>query len=257
MPPRMPSISPTRTQRSQGAEEGRRRPQVRPGAQKRIAAPSAGRLHARLHHHPQEAQLRAAQGRAREAHQRDGGHGLHPGRGAQPAGALGRARARWAGQGPSGSALQGRPRHSRRRRGERPQEGALAVRRKARRKSVPRRAAAGVRPIEPDAMHGVQARAAGDQQGDGRRQEVHRRADRLRRLDVLSAQDQRGAGGRARASIRSLTPVLEVRSRRVGGATYQVPVEVPAVAPAPSRCDGSWSSPASAQKSMSSGSPTS
>ena len=28
-------------------------------------------------------------------------------------------------------------------------------------------------------------------------------------------------------SIRALTPVLEVRSRRVGGATYQVPVEVP------------------------------
>src|SRR5436309_3889649 len=29
-------------------------------------------------------------------------------------------------------------------------------------------------------------------------------------------------------SIKVLTPVLEVRSRRVGGATYQVPVEVPA-----------------------------
>ena len=29
-------------------------------------------------------------------------------------------------------------------------------------------------------------------------------------------------------SIKELTPVLEVRPRRVGGATYQVPVEVPA-----------------------------
>ena len=29
-------------------------------------------------------------------------------------------------------------------------------------------------------------------------------------------------------TIKELTPVLEVRSRRVGGATYQVPVEVPA-----------------------------
>ena len=28
-------------------------------------------------------------------------------------------------------------------------------------------------------------------------------------------------------AIAELTPVLEVRSRRVGGATYQVPVEVP------------------------------
>ena len=30
------------------------------------------------------------------------------------------------------------------------------------------------------------------------------------------------------ASIKTLTPTLEVRSRRVGGATYQVPIEVPA-----------------------------
>ncbi len=30
------------------------------------------------------------------------------------------------------------------------------------------------------------------------------------------------------ASIKALTPALEVRSRRVGGATYQVPVDVPA-----------------------------
>jgi small subunit ribosomal protein S7 len=29
-------------------------------------------------------------------------------------------------------------------------------------------------------------------------------------------------------AIKELTPVLEVRSRRVGGATYQVPVEVAA-----------------------------
>ena len=30
------------------------------------------------------------------------------------------------------------------------------------------------------------------------------------------------------AAIKALTPALEVRSRRVGGATYQVPVDVPA-----------------------------
>ena len=28
-------------------------------------------------------------------------------------------------------------------------------------------------------------------------------------------------------AVKSVTPVLEVRSRRVGGATYQVPIEVP------------------------------
>jgi small subunit ribosomal protein S7 len=30
------------------------------------------------------------------------------------------------------------------------------------------------------------------------------------------------------AGIKAITPVLEVKSRRVGGATYQVPLEVPA-----------------------------
>ncbi len=30
------------------------------------------------------------------------------------------------------------------------------------------------------------------------------------------------------SAVKTLTPVLEVKSRRVGGATYQVPVEVPA-----------------------------
>ena len=50
------------------------------------------------------------------ADQPDGGHGLHPGRGPQPAGALRRARARRPRQGPPGRALQGRPRDARRRR---------------------------------------------------------------------------------------------------------------------------------------------
>ena len=40
-------------------------------------------------------------------------------------------------------------------------------------------------------------------------------------------------------AIKTLTPVLEVRSRRVGGANYQVPVEVPPGAPARSPCAGS------------------
>ena len=50
-------------------------------------------------------------------------------------------------------------------------------------------------------------------------------------------------------AIRELTPVLEVRSRRVGGATYQVPVEVPRAAPAPSPSAGSSTSPATATRS--------
>src|SRR2546423_11208279 len=39
---------------------------------------AAWRVHPRVHHYPEEAELRIAQGRAREADQRDRGHGLHP-----------------------------------------------------------------------------------------------------------------------------------------------------------------------------------
>ena len=47
-------------------------------------------------------------------------------------------------------------------------------------------------------------------------------------LDILSRRTNKEPVESLEASIKSLTPVLEVRSRRVGGATYQVPVEVPA-----------------------------
>ena len=47
-------------------------------------------------------------------------------------------------------------------------------------------------------------------------------------LEILSRSDRQGAGRGARgARSRRSPPSLEVRSRRVGGATYQVPVEVP------------------------------
>ncbi len=47
-------------------------------------------------------------------------------------------------------------------------------------------------------------------------------------LESLSRRSSKEAVPALEDSIKSLTPVLEVRSRRVGGATYQVPVEVPA-----------------------------
>src|SRR5207248_598783 len=83
----------------------------------------------------------AAEGRARTAHQWDGGHLLHPGRGAQPPGALGRPRTWRSCEGSPGRPLQGRPRHPRRRRCERSQEGALPVRRQGQvAAEMPRRA---------------------------------------------------------------------------------------------------------------------
>ena len=46
-------------------------------------------------------------------------------------------------------------------------------------------------------------------------------------LDMLSKRTNNEPVPALEESIKILTPTLEVRSRRVGGATYQVPVEVP------------------------------
>ena len=46
-------------------------------------------------------------------------------------------------------------------------------------------------------------------------------------LDILAKRSGNEPVPALEESIKALTPVLEVRSRRVGGATYQVPVEVP------------------------------
>jgi small subunit ribosomal protein S7 len=47
-------------------------------------------------------------------------------------------------------------------------------------------------------------------------------------LEILGKKTGKDPVEALEQSIKTLTPVLEVRSRRVGGATYQVPVEVPA-----------------------------
>src|SRR5207245_7019590 len=46
-------------------------------------------------------------------------------------------------------------------------------------------------------------------------------------LDLVAQRGEQNPVESLETSIRVLTPTLEVRSRRVGGATYQVPVEVP------------------------------
>jgi len=46
-------------------------------------------------------------------------------------------------------------------------------------------------------------------------------------LAQLSEKSGKSAVEALDAAVKSVTPVLEVRSRRVGGANYQVPVEVP------------------------------
>jgi small subunit ribosomal protein S7 len=92
---------------------------------------------------------------------------------------------------------------------------------------LPRRAAAGVRPIEPDAVHQSKLvqQVINKVMVDGKKSLAERIV--YDALGVVSNRTNSSPVETLEESIKQLTPVLEVRSRRVGGATYQVPVEVP------------------------------
>jgi len=92
---------------------------------------------------------------------------------------------------------------------------------------VPRRAAAQVRTIDPDPMHKSRLvqQVINKVMQDGKKSTAERIVyDALAILAEKSGKDPVEA---LEESVKILTPVLEVRPRRVGGATYQVPVEVP------------------------------
>ena len=93
---------------------------------------------------------------------------------------------------------------------------------------MPRRAAAGVRPIENDPVHGSRLvqQVVNKVMTDGKKSLAERIV--YDALEILSRRTGQPAVEALENSVKALTPVLEVRSRRVGGATYQVPVEVPA-----------------------------
>jgi small subunit ribosomal protein S7 len=93
---------------------------------------------------------------------------------------------------------------------------------------MPRRAAAQIRPVEPDAIHRSRLvqQVINKVMLDGKKSTAEQIV-----YDALAIMGERSGKDPVEAlesSIKILTPVLEVRSRRVGGATYQVPVEVPA-----------------------------
>jgi small subunit ribosomal protein S7 len=93
---------------------------------------------------------------------------------------------------------------------------------------MPRRAPATLRPVEPDAVHRSRLvqQVINKVMLDGKKSTAEKIV-----YDALAIMAERSGGDpveQLEASIKILTPVLEVRSRRVGGATYQVPVEVPA-----------------------------
>ena len=93
---------------------------------------------------------------------------------------------------------------------------------------MPRRAAAQIRPIEPDPVHRSRLvqQVINKVMLDGKKSTAERIV--YDALAILSERTGKEPVEALEISIKSLTPVLEVRSRRVGGATYQVPVEVPA-----------------------------
>ena len=93
---------------------------------------------------------------------------------------------------------------------------------------MPRRSAAQIRPIEPDAQHRnrLVQQVINKVMVDGKKSLAERIV--YDSLAIVSERHGEDPVETLEGAIKQLTPVLEVRSRRVGGATYQVPVEVPA-----------------------------
>jgi small subunit ribosomal protein S7 len=93
---------------------------------------------------------------------------------------------------------------------------------------MPRRAAAQVRPIDVDPIHRSKLvqQIINKVMLDGKKSTAERIV--YDALAVLAERSDKDPIEQLEMSIKVLTPALEVRSRRVGGATYQVPVEVPA-----------------------------
>ncbi len=93
---------------------------------------------------------------------------------------------------------------------------------------MPRRAPAGARVIDPDGLHGstLVQQVINRVMVDGKKSLAEKIV--YDALEILARRTSDEPVLALENSIRTLTPALEVRSRRVGGATYQVPVEVPA-----------------------------
>ncbi len=92
---------------------------------------------------------------------------------------------------------------------------------------MPRRAAAQIRPVEPDPVHRnrLVQQVVNKVMLDGKKSTAERIV--YDALAILGERTDKNPVEVLENGIKALTPMLEVRSRRVGGATYQVPVEVP------------------------------
>jgi small subunit ribosomal protein S7 len=93
---------------------------------------------------------------------------------------------------------------------------------------LPRRGDITPRALEPDKLHNSRLvqQVVNKVMVDGKKSTAEKIT--YEALDILARKTGKDPIEALEQSIKVLTPVLEVRSRRVGGATYQVPVEVPA-----------------------------
>jgi small subunit ribosomal protein S7 len=85
-----------------------------------------------------------------------------------------------------------------------------------------------VRPLEADSIHRSKLvqQVINKVMLDGKKSTAERIV--YDALALLAERSEKDPIEQLESSIKALTPALEVRSRRVGGATYQVPIEVPA-----------------------------
>ena len=92
---------------------------------------------------------------------------------------------------------------------------------------MPRRADITPRVLEVDPIHGstLVTQFINAVMQDGKRSTAERIV--YDALAIVSEKSGKAPIEALEAAVKTVTPVLEVRSRRVGGATYQVPVEVP------------------------------
>src|SRR3954470_13756641 len=109
---------------------------------------------------------------------------------------------------------------------------------------MPRRSAATIRPIEPDPVHRSRlvTQVVNKVMLDGKKSTAERIV--YDALAIIGEKTGKDPIEQLEVALKALTPALEVRSRRVGGATYQVPVEVaPRRGVGPGRVGGATSQP--------------
>jgi small subunit ribosomal protein S7 len=92
---------------------------------------------------------------------------------------------------------------------------------------MPRRAEVQVRPIEPDPVYSSQlvTQVINKVMARGKKSTAERIV--YAAMDRIGEKTGRPPVEVLEQAVKTVTPVLEVKSRRVGGANYQVPVEVP------------------------------